>query len=94
MRLAEWRTELDVIDAEVISLLNRRAQLAMELLRILGSETLTLGDPEDDADRLLIMLYCGAKLMTGPLDELAVHEIFRCINIESRRLAHQTASRE
>jgi chorismate mutase len=92
MRLAEWRTELDVIDAEVIFLLNRRAQLAMELLRILGTETLTLGDQEDDADRLLIMLYCGAKLMTDPLDERAVREIFRRINIESRRLAQQTGS--
>ena len=90
MRLAQWNTELDVIDAEVISLLNRRVQLAVELLRILRSDALTLGDPEDDADRLLILLYCRAKLMTGSLDELAVREIFRCINIESHRLAQQT----
>jgi chorismate mutase len=90
MRLAEWRTELDVIDAEVISLLNRRVQLSVELLRILRSEALTLGDAEDDADRLLITLYRSANLMNGPLDERAVREIFRCINIESRRLAQQT----
>jgi chorismate mutase len=92
MGLAEWRTELDVIDAEVISLLNRRVQLAAELLRILRGEALTLGDEEDDADRLLIMLYRSANLMNGPLDERALREIFRRINIESRRLAQQTGS--
>ncbi len=89
MRIAPWRNELDVIDAELVLLLNRRVRLAVEMLRFLRSETLTLGDADQDANRLLIMLYHDSGVGRLPLDAQALAEIFRRINIESSRLARR-----
>jgi len=42
--LDEWRTELREIDAELLFLLQRRAQLAIDLLVLLRRDDLTLGE--------------------------------------------------
>lgn len=88
----EWRAEIDLIDAELVSLLCRRVQLAVEMLALLRSETLTLGSAMQDCDRLMIMLFADPTLIPEPLDKRAVSAIYRRIIWESRRVAERTVS--
>jgi hypothetical protein len=86
--LDEWRDELRDIYAELISLLCRRMQLAFVLLRLLRDKELTLGDLDDDIDRLGIFLYAEiGEPIPPPLDRRSLEEIFRRIIIEEKRLA-------
>jgi len=90
--LDEWREELREIDAELIFLVDRRMQLALQLLGLLRSGPLTLGELEYDLDRLGIFLYAEIKESTLPtLDKRALLEIFRRIVIEEKRLAGRFA---
>jgi len=86
--LDEWRQELREIDAELILLLGRRMELALQLLARLRSGSLTLGGLQDDLDRLGIFLYAEIDepiLLT--LDKRALLAIFRRIIIEEKRVA-------
>lgn len=56
MTIADWRSEIDLIDAEFIYLLNRRVQLAVEMLMLLRNQSLSLGNAVSDADRLSVLL--------------------------------------
>jgi len=40
----DWRKELRDVDAELISLLQRRLELAIEFLQLLHTDELSLGD--------------------------------------------------
>lgn len=88
----EWRAEIDLVDAELMSLLCRRVQLAVEMLALLRSETLTLGSAMQDGDRLMIMLFGDPTFIPQPLDKRAVSAIYRRIIRESRRVAERTVS--
>lgn len=90
--IEEWRADIDLVDAELVTLLNRRVQLAVEMLALLRSKILTLGDAERDGDRLTIMLSREPALIPEPLDKRAVFEIYRRITWESRRLAERAVS--
>lgn len=80
MDIEDWRAEIDLVDEELLSLLNRRARLALKVgaLKRLGG--LPLVDPE----RERIVLGRIEQLNTGPLDDRAVNSIFRRIIRESR----------
>jgi hypothetical protein len=85
--LSDWRAELCEIDAELILLLQRRTQLAVELLTLLRSEQLTLGEMENDLDRLGIFLYAFIdEPVSGLLDKSALLEIFSRIVQEQKQL--------
>lgn len=86
--LDNWRGELRDVDAELISLLHRRLDLAIEFLQLLRTDELTLGDLDQDSLRLLILLQLDSEGDSPPLDEAAVKKIFRRIVIETTRLAH------
>ena len=88
----EWRAEIELVDAELVSLLCRRVQLAVEMLALLRSETLTLGSAMQDSDRLMIMLFGDPTLIPEPLDKQAVSAIYRRIIWESRRVAERAMS--
>ena len=82
MSIKDWRSEIDAIDAELLSLLNKRALLALkvgESKRIAGFALL---DPM--REREVIERACRAN--RGPLDEGAIVKLFRCIIRESRRV--------
>ena len=88
--LSEWQEELRELDAELISLLQRRTQLAMELFTLVRSEQLTLGEMEHDLDRLGVFLYAFIdEPVEGLLDKRALLEIFSNIIREQKRLAER-----
>jgi len=83
----EWRKELEAIDAELVRLLNRRVQLALDLLIVLRSEELTLGTPELDIERMTIFLSNWCVKTSPPLAKRAVQRILTDILQESQRVA-------
>ena len=90
--LDEWREELREVDAELILLLDRRMQLALQLLARLRSGPLTLGELRYDLERLGIFLYAEIdEPILLAVDKRALLEIFRRIIIEEKRLAAQFA---
>jgi DNA-binding CsgD family transcriptional regulator len=86
--LDNWREELRDVDAELISLLQRRLELAIAFLQLLRTDELSLGDLDQDTLRLGILLSSECEGDFPPLDEAAVKKIFRWIVIETRRLAY------
>jgi len=88
--LEEWLAELREVDAELIFLLHRRMQLALELLLLFRDKDFTLGDLEDDLNRLGIFLYAEiAEPIPPTLDEHSLQEIFQRIISEEKRLAEK-----
>ena len=86
--LEDWREDIREIDAELIVLLQRRTQLAIELFALLRTAPLTLGELEHDLDRLGIFLYAELdEPVAGLLDMMALLEIFARIIREQKRLA-------
>lgn len=83
MTIEDWRGEIDAIDEEVLRLLNRRAQIAIEVGRLKREAGLPLSDPERERDVLSHVRQANA----GPLDAQAVAKLFRAIIRESRRVA-------
>lgn len=82
MTIADWRTEIDEIDIELLRLLNRRARLAAEIGAIKRAAGVPVPDPE--REREVIMRLCRAN--AGPLDERAVARLFRHVIRESKRV--------
>ncbi len=90
--LDDWRSEVRELDAELITLLERRMQLAVELLALLRSEALTLGELEHDLDRLGIFLYAEIDdLARALMDKQSLLEIFGRIIQEQKRMAGKSA---
>jgi len=87
-QLQDWRKEIEAIDAELVRLVNRRAQLAVELLRLFRRD-LSLGDLNRDADRLSVLLFQSGEQLDSSLDQAATAEFFRVLSRECRRLAEQ-----
>jgi chorismate mutase / prephenate dehydratase len=77
-----WRSEIDILDAELLRLLNKRARIASEL----GALKVSSGLPVYDGRRERQVLARLCETNPGPLDRESVSSIFRCIIRESRRL--------
>ncbi len=84
------RKEIDRIDAALLRLLNRRAQLAIEVGRLKRNAGLPLCLPARERDVLL--RAAGAN--NGPLDDEAVEKLFRLIIRESRRIQERALASE
>ena len=82
MDLEDWRKEIDVLDRELLTLLNRRAECAIEIGRIKQAIEQPIFVPEREMSILNRIL----ELNKGPLDAEAVRRIFQQIIDESRRL--------
>lgn len=80
--IEKWRIEIDAIDDELLSLLNRRARLATEIGLVKQREYTPLRDP--DRERGVMARVCG--LAEEPLGEDGIREIFKTIIDVSRRL--------
>ncbi len=84
----DWRDKLEAIDAELIRLINRRTELAIELLRLLRSQD-SSGDLAGDADRLLVLLYPAEMEIPRLLSESAVKKLQRRVSVECRQIAER-----
>jgi chorismate mutase-like protein len=78
----DWRAQIDIIDEELLRLLNRRAQLAIEIGALKRRDASPLCDPSRERQ----VLTRATTANSGPLDDEAVTKIFRCIIDESRRV--------
>src|SRR5262245_4264637 len=82
MNIEHWRKEIDEIDAQLLSLLNMRARLALKVGALQTAQPLPFRDP----DRERWVLARLQDINTGPLDDRAVYKLFRRIIRESRRI--------
>ena len=87
--IERWRDEIDAIDAELLSLLNRRAGAALEV----GRRKRGAGLPLRDAKREREILARACAGTRGPLGPAAIERLFRAILAESRRVARRTLAR-
>ena len=88
MTIEDWRVEIDKIDAELLRLLNARAEIAVrvgESKRVAGLSVCDRGRERDVIDR-------ARANNRGPLDDEAVERLFRAVIRESRRLQTQLAA--
>jgi chorismate mutase/prephenate dehydratase len=81
--IEEWRNSIDAIDRELLCLLNRRAELALEA----GRAKLNAGLPICDGAREREVIDRSCRINAGPLDKTAITNIFR-------RIIHETRSFE
>jgi chorismate mutase len=88
MTIEDWRVEIDKIDAELLRLLNARAEIALrvgESKRVAGLSVLNRGREREVVER-------ARRDNRGPLDDEAVERLFRAVIRESRRLQTQLAA--
>lgn len=76
------REEIDRLDAELVRLLNRRAEVVLELAKLKHGMGWNICDP--DRERQVLAQIAGSN--SGPFDESGLCRIFRRIIFESRRM--------
>jgi chorismate mutase len=86
MKLEDWRTEIDEIDAEIVSLLIRRARIAKKI----GVLKAKAGLPIVDAQREDEILRRILKNNGPVLPDEAMIRIYRKILHESRQIQIET----
>ena len=79
--IANWREQIDDVDAELLRLLNKRAALAIEVGVLKRRAATPIFDPQRERQ----VLIRAREANHGPLDDQAVAKIFQCIMDESRR---------
>ncbi len=82
MTLNDHRRRIDELDRELVRLLNRRAQMSIQLAQIKRENGLPMRDEAREED----ILRHAQRYNPGPLDAQAVVAIFRHILDESRRV--------
>ena len=87
-QIEDHRAEIDLLDAQLLVLLNRRAEVAKEL----GKLKLYAARPLYDRRRELLVLRRLQENNPGPLDKDSIGRIFRLVIRESRLL--QSSSNE
>ena len=87
MSIEDWRAEINALDAELLRLLNQRAQLALKVGESKTASGLSLCD--HTREREVIERMCQAN--EGPLDDRAIVELFRAVIHESRRIQTRAA---
>jgi chorismate mutase len=88
MTIEDWRVEIDKIDAELLRLLNARAEISLrvgESKRVAGLSVLNREREREVIER-------AQRSNRGPLDDEAVERLFRAVIRESRRLQSELAA--
>lgn len=88
MQLEKWRGEIDSIDAEIINLLNRRADTA----RKIGVLKATAGLPIVDLEREDEILRKVVRGSGGVWEDETIIQIYRRILQKSRKIQMETAA--
>ena len=83
--LEKIREEIDALDSELLKLLNRRMELAIEVGRIKLSKCIPLFHPEREA----LISRRLSKLNPGPLSEESLLSIYREIFAASRLIQYK-----
>ncbi|MCI0706018.1 MAG: chorismate mutase [Ignavibacteriae bacterium] len=78
--LADWRKKIDDVDAELVKLLNARAQYAEEIGKVKQSLGMDAYSPEREEE---VMKHVMAE-NPGPLSAHAIRRLFERIIDESR----------
>ena len=81
-RVSDWRAAIDVVDGQLLTLLNTRAKLARELVKL--KRQAGVGIVDGERERQVLERLCQSN--RGPLDEAAVTRIFLRIIREARRV--------
>ena len=89
-RIAEFRSQIDAIDEQLVRLLNERARWALGL----GSLKESIGQEIYQPDREIAVLEHARRVNGGPLLESAITRLFERIIDENRRLERCADSRE
>ncbi|MBL8148316.1 MAG: chorismate mutase [Blastocatellia bacterium] len=90
MDIDDWRVIIDELDVQIVDLLNRRSQCAIEIGRIKQRLGLAVYSPSREAE----VLSNVTSHNKGPLDNEAIRRLFERIIDESRRVERVTVSRE
>ena len=88
MTIEDCRVEIDKVDAEILRLLNLRAELAVRV----GESKRLAGLSVCDRVREREVVERARRNNRGPLDGDAVARLFRAVIRESRRLQTQLAA--
>jgi chorismate mutase len=86
----QWRSRIDLIDAQLVGLLNSRSACAVEIGRIKRTVGLPVYSPEREA----AVLDKVSRDNPGPLDPMAVRRVFERIIDEGRRLERLAVEEE
>ncbi|HEU4390422.1 MAG TPA: chorismate mutase [Blastocatellia bacterium] len=90
MDIDDWRDEIDSIDEQLISLLNRRSTCAIEIGRLKRERDLPIYSPDRESQVIEHVL----GMNDGPLEPEAIRRLFERIIDESRRIERVTMIRE
>jgi chorismate mutase len=82
MDIEDWRRKIDEIDLEILCLLNKRAELTMEIGKIKKAKQIPIHSPE--REKLIIQRLVNAN--PGPLSGEGIRRVFERIIDESRKL--------
>lgn len=82
--LAEYRRLIDETDAQLVALLNRRAELVIAVAHVKQADGLPVHIPARESEVLTRVTAHNA----GPLEDAAIRRLFEHIIAESRRLEH------
>jgi chorismate mutase-like protein len=83
--IARYRQEIDRLDSQILELLNRRAECAMEIGRVKRQN----GQPIHVPDRERAVLTRLSEENRGPLSADSIHEVFRAIFEQMKRLERE-----
>ena len=81
----QWRSEIDRIDLQLVELLNRRSQRAIEIVKIKNELNLGIYDPEREEEVIRLV----QEATRGPLSKAAIKRLFERIIDESRRVERE-----
>lgn len=85
MTIEDWRTRIDALNEELITLLNKRASFAHEIGKVKKRAGLPVLDGGREA-RVLNAVGELAQKSGGPLTEESVKRIFQVIMEETRKV--------
>lgn len=83
--LSEWRKEIDLLDREVVTLLNRRAACVLGLAPLKRRQGVPVHEPERE-DAVLDNILCSNR---GPLPRKALARIYKVVIEEMRTMQRQ-----
>lgn len=86
-RISQFRIEIDNIDKEIVSLLNRRAQAAIQIGHVKREFDAPVYCPSREED----VIANVQKSNPGPLSDDAICRLFERIIDESRRLERESS---
>jgi chorismate mutase-like protein len=87
-RLNRCRAKIDVIDAEILRLLTRRARIAIEVGKLKRSSGLPYYSPEREREILTRL----TQMNPGPLQNQGIERMFRLVIRESLKVERKGAS--